>query len=618
MRKMISLILLCLLLTACGGSKPEHAVLPPPSTQPSPVSEPTGLYEPGSPLELESAGALRSYPLNMEAVYHMQAMGDHLLVFSGSQQTTLTSLTGNGLYVHGELSLPFLLSPGASTQATAKGLSYCDPESRELVLLDPALKEAQRIPLPQALIGAPILSPDRNTLYYCTSDAIRAMDLTTGIHRLVKQIAYPTLTMEKILLDGTVLQCGITDENGRLEHLFLDAATGQTLVRNRLDLAVTSDAGSWYATVKEGAVHSLIFSQDGSRQTQLYPADITAIGYYQPGSNSAVTISGTSMMYYDLGSGLCTAQITLPQGLNPRCVTGGKEGAIWFLAGTDSPSICRWDTAMTPCDDQTVYTDIRYTLKNPDTDALEACQAQAQALGQAYGVSILIGPEAGAIAAPGYITETEYSAPVILHALRQLETVLAWYPEGFFPQAMAGASDRTLTIGIVRSITGTPQSGDLGPAPGVQFWQNNRAYLLITPEQGLPGNFCHEMCHAMETLVFAESHLYDDWDQLNPEGFAYDFDYLANASRDGSPYLEGENRAFVDTHSMSFPKEDRATIMEFAMQPGNEAVFSSPVMQTKLHTLCMGIREAFRWEKSQEVFLWEQYLAQPLANAKES
>ena len=59
---------------------------------------------------------------------------------------------------------------------------------------------------------------------------------------------------------------------------------------------------------------------------------------------------------------------------------------------------------------------------------------------------------------------------------------------------------------------------------------------------------------------------------------------------------------------MSFPKEDRARIMEYAMLPGNEELFRPQLMQAKLKALCDGIREAYGLEKAEETFLWEQYL----------
>ena len=64
---------------------------------------------------------------------------------------------------------------------------------------------------------------------------------------------------------------------------------------------------------------------------------------------------------------------------------------------------------------------------------------------------------------------------------------------------------------------------------------------------------------------------------------------------------------------MSFPKEDRARIMEYAMLDGYDDYFTSPTMQAKLHQLCLGIRKAFNLEKSPDVYRWEQYLDDSIA-----
>ena len=95
---------------------------------------------------------------------------------------------------------------------------------------------------------------------------------------------------------------------------------------------------------------------------------------------------------------------------------------------------------------------------------------------------------------------------------------------------------------------------------------------------------------------------------LNPAGFTYDLDYAANRERHAEEYLQPNTRSFIDTYSMSFPKEDRARIMECAMQSGNEDLFRSPVMQAKLSCLSKAIREAYGLKKSTVTFRWEQYL----------
>ena len=59
---------------------------------------------------------------------------------------------------------------------------------------------------------------------------------------------------------------------------------------------------------------------------------------------------------------------------------------------------------------------------------------------------------------------------------------------------------------------------------------------------------------------------------------------------------------------MSYAKEDRATIFEYACMPGNEEIFKSAAIQKKLQRICKGIREAYGLKKVEKEFLWEQYL----------
>ena len=114
-----------------------------------------------------------------------------------------------------------------------------------------------------------------------------------------------------------------------------------------------------------------------------------------------------------------------------------------------------------------------------------------------------------------------------------------------------------------------------------------------------------QLFHLMEIHIFGNSNVFDDWQDLNPAGFRYDYSYEANSLRDSGIYLWRDSRAFVDTFSMSYPREDRASIFAHAMLPGQEELFSSSAMQEKLRAVCTGIRDAYG---PSEHCLWEQYL----------
>ena len=209
----------------------------------------------------------------------------------------------------------------------------------------------------------------------------------------------------------------------------------------------------------------------------------------------------------------------------------------------------------------------------------------------------------------------EYQVRVIQDELNNLEEFLALFPEGFLKKAAERTTSGRIQICLVRSILGNEAVGNaLHAAAGLQYWDDNtNAYLSLSVGQDqLVQTACHEMFHIIESYVMTVSKAYDDWNNLNPKGFSYDYNYIANLDRSNSQWLEGKDRAFIDSYSMSYPKEDRARIMEYAMRPGNESYFESETMQNKLRHLCLGIRKAFKLEKSTESFLWEQYLKEPL------
>ena len=97
-----------------------------------------------------------------------------------------------------------------------------------------------------------------------------------------------------------------------------------------------------------------------------------------------------------------------------------------------------------------------------------------------------------------------------------------------------------------------------------------------------------------------------------PEMINQLLDYISNLNRDPVQYLEDGTRAFIDTYSMSFPKEDRARIMQYAATADHGYYFESEIMQRKLRTLCEGIRIAFDLRECPVAFVWEQYLQEPL------
>jgi len=239
---------------------------------------------------------------------------------------------------------------------------------------------------------------------------------------------------------------------------------------------------------------------------------------------------------------------------------------------------------------------------------LAECAAYAKTIGDAYGITVTLElPEAlqGA-----YIAKEEYHVGAIQNALQELEQVLSQFNENYYKRVKRATESRSFSISLVRSIT-TDKGEPLPDGNGLQTWIAGDSYIVVSAGADTRGQLYHQLWHMTETYVLNRNSVLDTWEWLNPEGFAYLESYVPEELQPEEAYLTGETRAFIDSFSMTYPREDRARIMEYAMMPGNESYFESSIMQEKLNSLCWSIRRAFKWEESKEVFPWEQYLNEP-------
>ena len=612
------MILICLLLAAllagCGvpladvpDTTPE--TLPVAQTEPDP-----GWYEPSSSLEQQTNGALRLYLLDLDYCAAAEVMGEGILLFSEQEETTkLILLTGDTLAVSAELTVDFGLSAQLpSTQISGEGISYYDPNRRETVVLDENLREITRIQAPEDLTGEPLLSANRETLYYCTPEGIRAMELETGISRLLRQDA-GQLMLEGLLLEDSLLHCTTVNDETTV-HSFYSAQTGQ-LVESRAEiLSLVTEENRYVATVMQDGLPVHAFGTGSA-----VPQSLDAPEGCQLLADSFLAVEltfdkGTTAKCYDLSTGMLRTSFTVTEFMRP-VVTDGGDGILWLLAWSwerESWILCRWDTNACPSGDPAVYTHTYYSRSNPDLAGIARCQAMALEIGQKHGVQILVWEDALEMVPWDYRMTEEYDVPLLEEQLRLLDQRLGNFPEGFLTQLAETGSG--LTVCLVRQIQGA-EGVAVEAASGIQYWLEDRPCIALTTS-ATEGSLYHELCHVMDTRVFAHSNAYDQWEELNPSGFKYDYDYAANATRNAGEYLRDAERCFIDTYSMSFPKEDRARVLEYAMTPGNVDYFQSRVMQAKLKQICLGLREAFGLKKSPETFLWEQYLKESLAYGK--
>ena len=614
MKRIFALLLLAFVLCGCTAEQQEETTLPTETAEPVEVTEPEGIYEPFSDLEALTDGTVRYYLPETEC-YGIRMVEGDVLAFCGGETTRLVRYSGEKMFPIAGAQLDCWVSPDdCSFQISSNGITYFNPDSREVIFLDRDLKEVRRLEMPEGMVGYPVLSANRMQVYYCTADAVCVYDTTTGLNKLLKTISYARQSVVDVLLNDSVLCCSLEDERGQVYTMFLSTQTGELLSQVPAGLVVSTRGDMFYTMVPEGIQELLIFGKAGETSAVLTPADISAEHWYLEETQGLVTASvsqeSTCLDYYDLSFGKRTASVELPAGISPRCVETRQDTGDVLIMGydymADAPVILSWQKDANPTGDETVYTGPRYTAGTPDMAGMKECRDAADFMGKKYGLRILIGADAVVRQPWDYTLEMEYQTQVIRKQLEALADVLSNFPEGFFTKLYGDPS-----ICIVRSIRGNAESGSLSSAQGLQFWDGESAFVALAAGDTLPGAFFHEMFHVMDSKILSETRVYYYWHNLNPKGCEYFEDYTSYQQADVSQYLQEEDRVFIDAYSMCYPKEDRARIMEYACQPGNDHYFRSEVMQNKLQLLCKGIREAFGLQDYPEALLWEQYLNNP-------
>ena len=606
MRKWVAwLLTLVLLLSGCTSEAPvEETGAPGPTVPPT---EPAGYYAPESQVEDRTAGAVRYYPLNRADVLGIVPMGDDLVLFSGMGRTTLTRLSGENLYISHETELDCSIYPGSGTvQVSSRGVSYFDYNTAEMVLLNTSLDEVGRVTLPAEAVGPALIAPDRNAVYYTQEGEIRVLDVATGIHRLLRQFTYTYLNLDSLHWGGRVLRCTAESEDGVWLDVYISAETGDTLYEMERSVGLTTDADTYVMVQMSGDMQEVVFGTEDAEPRTL-TADYFDFGTHPLPEMDGVVLSRIAdstlvLDYFDLSAGKRTASTELLAATVCGAVADPAENAVWLLAEEgDSYAVYRWSLSETPVQDDQIYSGTYYAGEAPDQTYLEDCLDYAARISETYGVEIRIADKA--LTAPkGYSFEPEYQAKIIYRELSRLDLALSIFPAGFLREATGAQQRNALHICLVRGIEGEMEAG------GLQYWIGSDAYIALAAGDDLEQNLYHELAHVIDTRVMSVCGAFDQWSSLNPKEFDYDYDYAANAERTGDEYLQEGNEAFIDVYSMSFPREDRARIMEYAIGEGNARYFRSETMQRKLALWCQGIREAFGLEESPETFLWEQYL----------
>lgn len=580
---------------------------------------PVRVYVEGSTLEKKTQGAVKVYAVEGGGITGIDSLDGDMVVFAyDGEKTTITRISGQEGIVKAasQRNGLIMLSDGSAGTGENK-LAYFDTEQNCVVVLDGMFHEVDRVKMPEGATGVPVLSADLASAFYCAGNEIRALDLVTGIPRLVCQLNLQELQIVGLLLNDTVLHCYVTDMDGNSYSVFYSAKTGEKLGQDGNLRTIASLDGNYLVQRMDGPVREFLLGSRSGDLSSFSLSDTTNALYVLAGYGAIAGVdyeqTGAVLTVYELSQGNALGAVALEGVTSASMLTEDPNGGfVWFAAedpDTGNDVLCRWEYAAGGSD-QIVRIGTRYTAQNPDTAGLAECWKLAEEIGKKYYVDILLGDEP--VEPDDYSFVPEYQVSAYKKALQTLDAAMARFPENFFYVIGTSSENPKLQINLVREIV--PNRYDVPPADdGLQYWIDEESYMTLVVCGRIEENFYHELCQAMDTYVYAHSPQYDYWKVCNPEDFQYDESYTAYEAHEDSPYLQGENRAFIDAYSMTFAYEDRATVFEYAMMDGRGEYFESDIMQEKLTLVCKAIRRAFGWRYYEGTFPWEQYLKESQA-----
>lgn len=586
------LLALVLCLTGCANTDGDLGDSTPPETLPS------GYYTPSSEWETKTEGAVLGYGLPDSGYQWIGMAGDRLMLASDTEVPRLMLLSGKDGVKVAELELEN--TKLETCQVFPNGFAYYDPDTKEAVFLDLQLQRTGTVSLPEELIGTPVFAEDGSQVFFCVGNELRSIEVERKLNRLIKSSTAGKMEIQASYFNGKVLACTVEYEDKTKETVYISSENGQTLKTDDHILMLYSSADSYFATRMDGTVLQRIVGSLKEGPKRLTVTDETVIGVPEMGGVVGCTAAenGLVLNYYDMTTGKKIAGVSVPDTQEPEMIIGDKwSKCIWLLIpGEEGNTLLRWDIKASAEQDENVYVDTLYTGENPDTVSLELINERVSALNKKYGVRIRVWEEA--VRAPGeHILVPEHQVSVINEMLDQLESVLKEFPKKFISKSISSK----VRICLVRSVD--------GEIKGQQYWEGKYALIAIAAGADVRSEFLKGFGHVVDSHVLGNSPMYDYWDDLNPDGFVY-------GGAINEALATGENRAFYDAESMQTGTIDRSRIFWQAMLPENADTFASETMQAKLKMLCKAIRDAWRLEREEEEYPWEQYLEKSIAYKK--
>lgn len=284
-----------------------------------------------------------------------------------------------------------------------------------------------------------------------------------------------------------------------------------------------------------------------------------------------------------------------------------------------TPEVYIWDLndARSISGDSRVYRYPWSYLDHPSDELKQELRQQAKDIGDQNGVEIHIFDEVSECSKDIYRYEASDNALLTAQSLEVLKNELKKYPDRMLKNLDDGYGS-ILKIYLAGAIIGTDETA-LTTAAGVQNTLENDTFLVIdiNDQSSYISTIHHEIFHAIENHMNYTDCWFDEgiWSECNPDGFDYDYDYIANENSYDNTYVafssgDASEIAFIDTYSKSFPNEDRARVFEYAMtdQQNDNGFFSYERIRKKLKVISDQMSACFPEDDGATLMPWERVL----------
>ena len=607
MKRFLILLLCLFLLTGCASD---------PQTPSSPETEPSFSQEQaGVPLLDQGKAAGESGNLLYIPNPHVESMacpeirlfGNGLLLYehtmNGMLQLKRISLEDGTLLA--EASYP--MDASASVQVGNGLIGLCDSSNGQVLILNESLEQEMTYSVP--LEGEYwYLNQELETLYAFLDEGLLSYDLEAGqAHWLLENAVF----VQPFRMGSGYVLFSYTDRNDQKtcnRCLNLSTASMETIpVEGFISSGIRR--GEQWLLRRDIASGTYILVDQENAVTFTCPEGLVEL---LSGKRHLLITDGSyrELSLYDL-EGNFLSRCALPETEHASVGTDLVWSGYWqgyFFRDTyeNTAHLMFWDIDTAQEGENLPVTSLD-AVQAPESVVEKELYQQAADLSRRFGVDIRIAEQCA-------LDYSHYQADVLLdpyqirYALNVLELAFSSYPEGFLSQLPFDTMEQ-IRIELVDNLRGK-EGMDTHPIDIGGFAQENfDHYLIVFNSLSLDTQTVyHELSHVIDKHLEWDASLRpqalfseEAWLALQPEGFRYAGSYT---DIPGSIRAYEDSGYFISSYSMTFPTEDRATLMSVIMSD-KTVPEENPGMAEKMRYYAACIRDCFDTEGWPESTLWE-------------